>query len=182
MSIFSPKKRGDGWGFGQKAHFFGFLIPSLKTICPTVAPRCSHSQFSFKKLLRPTVAKCVHLQDRGCDKIFSTPITIYGFSPVWVNMCLTWEVGFGNIYSQNSQFSLWKWLRPSVAKFMNLQHSGCDKIFSALITKHMFLRRFLVCWFNILFSTRFTIFALVNMPLLWPHCGKICASSGQGIR
>ena len=109
-----------------------------------------NSQFSFKKWLRPTAAKFVHLQDRGCDKIFSTPITIYGFSPVWVNMCLTWEVGFGNIYSQNSQFSLWKWLRPSMAKFMNLQHSGCDKIFSALITKPMFLRHFLMCWFNIL--------------------------------
>ena len=99
-------------------------------------------QFSFKKWLRPTAAKFVHLQDRGCDKIFSTPITIYGFSPVWVNMCLTWEVGFGNIYSQNSQFSLWKWLRPSVAKFMNLQHSGCDKIFFAFITMLTFVRLF----------------------------------------
>ena len=208
VNLFPKETRGrGGGGFGQKAHFFGFLIPSLKTICPTVAPRCSHSQFSFKKWLtpveysqpwkgffagltplerkalllrlkvggqgtllrvgcyaamskvssdpiqaprcshsqfsfkkwlRPTVAKFVHVQNRRFDKIFSTPITIYSFSPVSVNMCLTWEVGFGNIYFQNSKFPLWKWLRPSVAKFMHLQNSGCDKIFPALITKPMF--------------------------------------------
>ena len=46
-----------------------------------------------------------------------------------------------------------------MTEVMHLQDSGLRKIFSTCIT----------------------ISFLVNMSLLWPHCGRICASSGQWI-
>ena len=83
-------------------HIFTFLsYGNLHNVTLWVEPT--------KKWFRPTVEKFVRLQDSGFDEIFSTTITILrlqDFSPVWVNMWLTWEVCFGNIFSQNSQFSL----------------------------------------------------------------------------
>ena len=133
-------------------------------------------------------------------------------APLWQNLCIFRTVDFIKYFPHLAQFCICRafllceetcdspgkyvleiFSRKTlnflaVSKFMYLQHSGCDKIFSVLITKPMFVRLF-ISWVGLPYYTpgswfwyKFCIKCLLFVILTSPHYDRSYASSGQWLQ